>query len=522
MASTTFFEILIIAMLIIIALKWISFKLNAPPSILLILGGGALAFIPDLPVIELDPELMLLILLPPLLMDGAYFTAIASFKKHISGILLLAVGAIIFTTLFIGLVTHILFPSLPLAACFTMGAIVSPPDAISARAILSRVRLPQRISTLLEGESLLNDATGLVLFRFSVAACLTGFFSIGDATLSFAWLATGGVIVGGAIACLWIGLLKYLKNDNLMILASVLLCWVAYIVGEKLHVSGVISTVSAGLIYGWHQHRIFSANVRIRTTFFWKIMVFMLEAMVFMLIGFSLKGVLERSGGIDNILSTLSVPVIIITLSVIVSRFIWVFSVKLIATALHKFGLSFKPLDCRWSIILSWAGMRGVVTLAVALALPETFPGRDIMLISAFSVILVTVIIQGSTLGYVIKLLSPKTVDEISHMDINTVRQEIAAVKMSVLKKLTDENVENSHYAKLVANYRSMVESVSKHNEMVKNTSNNEVINLSALLSGAARTKLIELHRAGKLSDEDMHRIEMEIDLNEISQKSKE
>lgn len=182
-----------------------------------------------------------------------------------------------------------------------------------------------------------------------------------------------------------------------------LLCWVAYIAAEKIHVSGVISTVSAGLIYGWHQHRIFSANVRLRATFFWKLMVFLLEAMVFILTGFSLKGVVERRDGIENILSSMGYPVIIITLSVILSRFIWVFSIRTIAKILHRFGLSCQPLDCRWSLILSWAGMRGVVTLAVALALPDLFPGRDMMLITAFSVILVTVIIQGSTLGFIIK-----------------------------------------------------------------------------------------------------------------------
>ena len=183
------FELVFIMLLAILVLHWIALRLKLPPAVALLVGGGALAFVPGLSVLELDPELVLVLFLPPLLMDGAYFTAHAEFRKHLAGVLSLAIGAVVFTTLIIGIVTHWLLPNLPWAACFALGAIVSPPDAVSARAVLQSVKLPRRLSTLLEGESLLNDATGLVLFRFAIVAALTGTFSLSAAAGQFLVLA---------------------------------------------------------------------------------------------------------------------------------------------------------------------------------------------------------------------------------------------------------------------------------------------------------------------------------------------
>jgi NhaP-type Na+/H+ or K+/H+ antiporter len=275
------FELVFIMLIAILVLHWIALRLKLPPAVALLVGGGALAFVPGLPVIELDPGLLLVLFLPPLLMDGAYFTAHAEFRKHLAGVLSLAIGAVVFTTLIVGVVTHWLLPNLPWAACFALGAIVSPPDAVSARAVLQSVKLPRRLSTLLEGESLLNDATGLVLFRFAVVAALTGTFSLSAAAGQFLVLALGGVIVGAGIGGLWMLLLQRLDGEHLTIAASVLLCWAAYILAEAVHVSGVIATVTAGLVFGWFQHTIFSARVRLRGTAFWQVMVFIFEAFIF-------------------------------------------------------------------------------------------------------------------------------------------------------------------------------------------------------------------------------------------------
>src|SRR5215472_13228233 len=325
MSSVAAFELTLLLLVAVLGLELLAKVLRLPPAAALIAGGMALAFVPGFPTVSLDPELVFVLFLPPLLMDGAYFTAWADFRKNLGGILLLAIGAVAFTTLAVGLMAHWVVPALPWAACFALGAVVSPPDAVAAKAVLERVALPRRLMALLEGESLLNDAAGLVLFRFAVAAAMTGVFSIGDAAVTFSYLAIGGVAVGGTLGFLWVKSLRLFKDPSLTIVAAMLLPWAAYIGGEALHVSGVISTVASGIMLGWYQHEVFSAAVRTRGTAFWQLVIFLLEALVFILIGLSLRGVIERLGGIGNAVGTLAIPVLGIIAAVVLSRFVWVF-----------------------------------------------------------------------------------------------------------------------------------------------------------------------------------------------------
>jgi monovalent cation/hydrogen antiporter len=214
-----------------------------------------------------------------------------------ASLLQLAVGAVAFTTLVVGIVAHWVEPSLPWAACFALGAIVSPPDAVGAKAVLQRLSLPPRITVLLEGESLVNDASGLVLYRFAVAAALTGTFDAGQATLSFVGLALGGVAAGVAFGWLVTVVLGHLRDPTLSVIASFLAAWAAYIIGEALHVSGVLATVACGLVMGWRQHTVLSAVTRTQARAVWDVIVFILESLIFILIGLSLRGVLLRLAG---------------------------------------------------------------------------------------------------------------------------------------------------------------------------------------------------------------------------------
>jgi CPA1 family monovalent cation:H+ antiporter len=403
------FELVIAMLFAIIALHYLAHRLGLPPAVALLGGGALLAFLPGLPVISLDPALVLVIFLPPLLLDGAWFIPLRPLRRHLIGILSLAIGAVVFTTVVVAIVVHALFPSLPWAACAALGAIVSPPDAVSARAVLQRVRLPQRLSILLEGESLLNDATGLVLFRFAVAAAVTGAFSAGDAFNSFLLLSLGGAAVGVAVGLVWVFVARRLQDEYLTIASSVLVAWAAYLLAEMLQVSGVIATVVAGLICGWYQHVILSAAIRMRGTSFWTVMVFLLEASVFMLIGSSLRGVVDRVGGIHVVLAEMAAPIGWILLALTVARFAWVYGSDAVVALQGKLGFQrFEPLGPRAAAVLGWAGMRGVVTLAVALSVPESMPGRDFILVTAFAVILVTVLIQGTTLGVIIRWARPE------------------------------------------------------------------------------------------------------------------
>jgi CPA1 family monovalent cation:H+ antiporter len=408
MDAVHLFELMIAMLFAVIALHYVAHRLRLPPAVALIVGGAALAFVPGLPRISLDPELVLVIFLPPLLMDGAWFIPLRHLRRHIIGILSLAIGAVVFTTAVVAAVTHALLPSLPWAACAALGAIVSPPDAIAARAVLQRVHLPQRLSILLEGESLLNDASGLVLFRLSVAAVVTGTFSTVDALGSFGLLALGGAAVGAAVGGIWGTVVKRLGDEYLVITSAVLLCWAAYITAERLEVSGVIATVVAGLICGYYQHTMFSAAIRLRGTSFWTVLVFLLEASVFMLIGSSLRDVIDRAGGFGVIVEQMTAPILWILLAMTLARFAWIFACDGVLALCRKLGWRrFETMGGRASTVLSWAGMRGVVTLAVALSVPENMPGRDFVLVAAFAVILVTVLIQGTTLGLVIRWLHP-------------------------------------------------------------------------------------------------------------------
>lgn len=514
------FELVFTLLLAILALHWFAERAKLPPSVALLVGGGALAFLPGLPVIELDPELVLVLFLPPLLMDGAYYTALAAFRRHSAGILSLAIGAVVFTTLVVGLVVHWLVPALPWAACFALGAIVSPPDAVSARAVLQRVKLPRRLTTLLEGESLLNDASGLVLFRFAVAAALTGSFDAVDASLEFGFLAIGGVVVGAVVGGAWTFLLRRLGDETLMILASLILGWAAYLAGEAVHVSGVISTVTAGLVFGWYQHVVFTASVRIRASAFWHVMVFLMEAMIFILIGLSLRGVLERVGGFETVLATMAVPVVGVIVAMTLARFVWIFGCDAVLALLNRIGFSIDdPLGPRAATVMSWAGMRGVVTLAVALTVPETMPGRDLMLVAAFAAILVTVLLQGTTLGLVIRAANLSDRGVRPALSLAQAEAAVAAAQLVAVRSQAYTDDGTLAHPRLLEGFQrradqafqnaddedTFVDEITAHYDLV----------LEAVRAG--RAELVRLHRAHQISDETLHDLERDLDLEELS-----
>lgn len=521
MDAVHLFELLIAMLFAVIALHYVAARLRLPPAVALITGGALLAFIPGVPAITLDPALVLVIFLPPLLMDGAWSIPLRHLKRHLIGILSLAIGAVVFTTVVVAVVTHALLPSLPWATCAALGAIVSPPDAISARAVLQRVRLPQRLSILLEGESLLNDATGLVLFRFSVAAAVTGTFSTTQALGDFTLLALGGTAVGAGVAAVWVLAAKRLRDEYLVIASSILLCWAAYILAEQLHVSGVIATVVAGLICGWYQHTVFSAAIRLRGTSFWTVMIFLLEASVFMLIGSSLREVINRVGGISMVLEQMAVPILWILLALTVARFAWVFGCDGIIALRRKLGWQrFETMGPRASTVLSWAGMRGVVTLAVALSVPADMPGRDFVLIAAFAVILVTVVVQGTTLGLLINWLKPpETGARVAPLSMSQAEAAMAQAQVKMVETRAYAEDGSLVHPQLLEQYRRRATISSNYagNEQHYESRLHAHFDLVLEAVSAARTELIRLHRAGQIEDHVMHELERDLDLEELA-----
>ncbi|MCK8783193.1 Na+/H+ antiporter [Roseomonas sp. NAR14] len=520
------FEFVLLLLFVILGLEMLAHLLRLPSAAALILGGIVLAFVPGIPSFTPDPELVLVLFLPPLLLDGAYFTVLAEFRRYLGGILSLAIGAVVFTTLAVGLVAHWAVPGLPWAACFALGAVVSPPDAVSAKAVLANVRLPRRLLALLEGESLLNDATGLVLFRFAVAAAMTGTFSLGEAVLTFATLGLGGVLVGGAIGFAWVWLLRRLRHDTtLTIVAAFLLCWAAYIAGEALHVSGVLATVAAGLVLGWYQHEIFTADMRLRGTATWQAMVFVLEALVFILIGLSLRGVIERLGGFGAALDSLTGPVLAVVAAVLVSRFLWVFGVDVLCALLggRLPGTRPAPFSPAASTVLSWAGMRGVVTLAIALSLPEAMPGRDLILAAAFALILATVLLQGTTLGPLIRLLRVGVGSESSHhLTAAEARARMAAAQLAAVEARAHDADGTLRHPRLLEQYgyrARAADRYSRESELLgQHRDEHFAVVLAAIAAG--RAEVLRLHRGGRIHDEVLHVLERELDLQESATSS--
>ncbi len=426
----------------------------------------------------------------------------------------------VFTAAIVAAVAKLILPDLPWAACVALGAIVSPPDAVSARAILQRVKLPRRLGTLLEGESLLNDATGLVLFRLAVAATVTGTFGLGGAVGSFALLVAGGIVVGGVIGALWVLLLRRLGDEHLMIAASVLVCWASYIAGEMLHVSGVIATVTAGLVCGWYQHVVLTASVRVRALSFWQAMIFLLEAAVFILIGLSLRGVIDRVGGFGVVMEGMAWSVAAILAAVTLARFAWIFGSDAVLAALNRAGWrGVEPLGPRAACVMSWAGMRGVVTLAVALSLPESMPGRDLMLVTAFAVILVTVLVQGTTLGLVIHLAGLEE-DERARAPLNLFAAEAAMLKaqFAAVERLAYGSDGTLLHPRLLDSYRRRAtmsaEFLGTPEERDRSIAAHYDVILAAVAAG--RAELVRLHRTRQIDDETLHNLERDLDLEEL------
>ena len=524
MSNVSAFKLILLTLILMVGLQLLAKRLRLPPAIALLVGGVAMAFIPGLPPVTLDPDLVLIVFLPPLLMYGAYFSVWDDLKRHLRGILLLAIGAVAFTTLAVGIAVHLVVPALPWAACFALGAIVSPPDAVAAKAVLERLSLPRRLMVLLEGESLLNDAAGLVLVRFAVAAALTGAFSAQQAILTFSVLAIGGVVVGTVLGYLVVFALRYLKDDYLVITVTLLAAWVSYIAGETLGVSGVIATVACGLTIGWYQHEVFSAAVRIRATAFWQVLIFLFEALVFILIGLSLRGVVERLAMANHGdgWMTFAPAIGAVVAAVVLSRFVWIFGVDAIGVLYRRLrGEAIPASTWRASTIMSWAGMRGVVTLAIALSLPETMPGRDLILLASFAVIFSTVLVQGITIGILIKWLNPEHTHPINsrHLSEPQVVAQLDAAQFAAIEPLVhDANGELIH-PRLYEQYRYRAELMQRIRAMESYPRDAVTAHYTIVLTAiaAARTELLKLHREGLVHDELLHVIERDLDYQEVS-----
>jgi CPA1 family monovalent cation:H+ antiporter len=408
---------------------------------------------------------------------------------------------------------------MPWAVAFALGAIVSPTDAGATSAMLSGMRLPRRVVSVTEGESLVNDATGLVLYKFAVAAAMTGAFSIGEALLEFSWLAVGGVAFGVAIGWLFVRIHRRLDDTQTEIMLSIVLPYSAYLIADALGLSAVLAVVAAGLVRGRHAPEAFSPEARLTARAVWTIFAFLINTLIFILIGLQLPQILGRLEDYSG--WTLAGYATAVSATAIVARLAWVFTGERLPRLLVRSIRANEP-EPPWqhSVLLGWFGMRGVVSLAAALALPlqtaagEPFPYRDLVIFLVFTLILVTLVLQGLTMGPLVRRLRIGG-DRAAHAEETQARYKLAEAALEELdRQLADGWVHEDIVRGVAAEYRARLETLDPHgpvsldgDEPLRQTRRSAV--------HAERRRLIELWRAELIGDEVLHRLERELDFEE-------
>jgi CPA1 family monovalent cation:H+ antiporter len=392
---------------VVVAVSALSRKFGLLNPISLVVVGLVLALVPGFPVIVLEPQLVLIGVLPPLLYVAALETSVPAFRHNLRAILLLAIGLVIFTAVAVGFLVHALLPQVPLAACLALGAVVAPPDAVAATAVAKRIGLPRHLVTILEGESLLNDATALVMFRVATTVAVglaIGPLAIGTQILT----AAGGGILVGAVGAVTAAFLHRRTRDPLIDNSiSLLTPFAVTAVAESIHASAVVAVVVTGLYLGHRLPTLMSAASRLQMGAFWRMVTFMLEGLVFLLVGLQLREVLA---GLHTPVPQVIGLTLAVLATVVVTRFAWMYPATFAARLVPRSRRVGTGADFTGATVLAWAGMRGVVTLATALALPETLAGgmpypRALFVWLAFAVIVGTLVLQGMTLPMVSRRL---------------------------------------------------------------------------------------------------------------------
>ena len=517
-------ELVLGLLAVVAALTLLGRKLPIPLPILQVLGGLLLGLIPGVPHVQLSPDLVFLVLLPPLLYPAALFTSWRDFQANLRPILLLAVGLVLFTTVAVGFLAHALIPNFPLAAGLVLGAIVSPPDAVAATAIAQRLHVPHRIVNILEGESLVNDATALVAYRFGVAAVLTGAVSWGRVTGEFFIVAIGGILLGLVVGYVTSQIQKRINDPPIEITISLLTPFVAYLPAEHIGVSGVLAVVAAGLHNGWHAPEYMTSRTRLQAGPVWEMIEFLLNGFIFILIGLQLPGVLRALSGHPS--SQLIWYAAVVSVAVILVRIAWVFPATYLPRLLFP-GIRQRDPYPSWRhvTIVAWTGMRGVVSLAAALALPlliqkgSSFPGRELILFLTFVVILATLVIQGLSLPLLIRVLHIKG-------DDLTEREETAArlkANKAALARIDEVSVSSQVPSQLTERLRSEYEERIQELERADGEENRtnhglfsaEYERLSREALKVERSTIIELRNQLVINDEVLRRIQHDIDLAE-------
>ena len=502
----------------------LSNRYKFPFPIVLIFSGVAISLIPGLPVIALDPEIVFVIFLPPILYAAAWNTSWHNFKTSISPIARAAVGLVLFTTLIVAVAAHMLIPGLSWPAAFLIGAIVSPPDAVAATSVTKGLGLHPKLITVLEGESLVNDASGLIAYKYALAAIMAGNFVLWQAGLNFLLVVAAGIAIGLAIGyILYLIHKKFVCDPVIEVTLTFLTPFASYLLAEHFHFSGVIAVVTTGLYLSFRSGQILSHESRIMAYSVWEVVIFILNSLIFILLGLQLRSVIQGIG--DYPTSTLALYGVVISLVVILVRFAWILP-RIAIPSLHRRMVK-DGVDPRNIVVFSWAGMRGVVSMAAALALPLTlsdntpFPHRNLVIYLTFCVIVSTLVLLGLTLPWIIKKLNlPKYSIAAEEYEV---RNYVATEMITHIEEnlsLTHDTLLNNIKSKYEVKYNRLQKTDLPANyfgngQTLGGNVFNEYSQLQIDMIAVERKTVERLHREGKSSDEILRKIEKELDLEE-------
>lgn len=517
--------IILIIFAVLLALQAVADKIRLPNAVLLVIVGLSLWYLPGLPVVELNPDVIFLLFLPPILYDAASHTSWHDFRSEIRPISTLAITLVFLTTGAVAIACYYTVPGFTWPLAFVLGAIVSPPDAVAATSIIKGMGLNKKVITILEGESLVNDASALIAYRFAIVAIGTGSFALREAGIGFLVVVCGGILAGLIIGSICILLHKLIGNNSIISTSLTLLTpFVAYLVAEHWHTSGVLAVVAAGLMISWRSSEIFSYETRIRNSAVWDTIIFLLNGFIFIIIGLELPTILGDLG--DYTISDLIYYGGIVAGVTIAVRILWVFG------ASYSFFKSKHSEDDggAWKnvLIVAWTGTRGVVSLATALALPLTlesgaaFPHRSLILFLAFAVIFVTLVVQGLSLPVLIKVLKVKPGAHAE--EERDLRLLLATNVISFIDHELSETLTEQMKSQVKRPYSEISRRLSRE---IKNTRGDHRVvyppaDASLMLDAKReihrfqRQLLINFHKSGTFDQSTIRRLEKELDYEEL------
>jgi Na+/H+ antiporter len=490
--------------------------------LLLVLVGLIASFVPAIPAYDLDPDLVLLVFLPPLLYAAAWESSYLNLRANLRAVGLLSVGLVLFTAFAVGYVMNALVPGLGLAAALALGAIVAPPDAVAATAIGREMGLPRRLVTILAGESLINDATALTAYRVAVSAATGGAFSLLMGIEEFALAALGGVAVGLVGAVIVERLVRWLRDPLVENGLSLLTPFVCYLAAEEIHASGVIAVVVAGLFLGHRAPRDLGYASRLQAASIWRIVSFGLESIVFLLIGLQMRAVADALS--DRPWPQLALYSVVLVVTVVVVRFVWVFPATYLPRRLSRSSRERDPdPPWQWAVVVSWAGMRGVVSLAAAFALPANFPQRDLILFLTFVVVIATLVGQGFTLPWLIRRLGVIATESMRDNLAEAEAQQLAArAALARLDQIVEEEgdipddvVQNLRGKAEIRTFGAWERLGGGRGHANSETPTAMHRRLRREMLEAEREVFVELRDARRIDDEVLRRVQLELDLEE-------